>query len=159
MIVTARPSGRCDPLVRDDDGPHLPLHVPTEVHRRPRGAAVAADGTGACVSCGERFPLRVLDVVGTGYRCIRCTEQAEVAALEHGDNIDASAHLSPKHRADLRASGNRRLAIGLALLVLFVPAFLACLELGIGGHLPGLMLVGGIGFAITGWARRQAAGA
>src|SRR5436190_23906133 len=105
------------------DGP--PLHVPAEALRKPQGAAVAADGTVACVSCGNRFPLSAVDVVGQGYRCAPCGHQAHVTALEKGNpNIDAGAHLSPALRAELLHTGKLMLLGGGALLVLGVLLFI-----------------------------------
>ena len=140
----------------DHDGP--PLHVPAEALLKPKGAAVATDGTVACVSCGNRFPLSAVDVVGQGYRCAPCGHQAHVTALEKGNpNIDAGAHLSPHVRDELRRQGQLMLLGGVALLALGVLLIVLLFDTS-GMKLGGIVTAGGVGLLVTGSMRKQAAG-
>ncbi len=95
------------------DGPEL--YVPDL--SKPQGAAVAADGTAACVACGARKPVAQLDVVGQGYRCAPCSHKAEIAALAHGAS-DVGHNLSSHDRSSLRSSGIAMLFGGIGLAVL-----------------------------------------
>src|SRR6185436_17416421 len=64
----------------------LPHHPPISLDLRHRlrsmdqGRGGMAEALVACASCGTKLPLTDADVVpfGTGYRCQRCTTNAEV---------------------------------------------------------------------------------
>lgn len=148
------------PMFDDDhhDGP--PLHVPPEALRKPKGAEVGDDGKVGCVSCGERFPLSAVDIVGQGYRCAPCTQQAHVAALEHGNaNIDANAHLSRGHREELRKQAAMLLLGGVGLLLLGIVIVVATIASDSGGaKLGGIVASGGVGLLIMGGMKKSAAG-
>lgn len=125
-----------------DNGQPPPLYVPDLT--APAGAAVAADGTVACVACGSRLPIARMDVVGQGYRCAPCSHRAEIAALSTGA-VDAGANLSDTDRDQLRTAGTQTLlgGVGIAILggclVAFVPRLgIALLFLGISTGAVGL---------------------
>lgn len=102
-----------------DDDPGLPVEVPVGLDQKPAGAAVGDDGTVACVACRQRLPLAQADIVGQGYRCARCSQQASVAALAVGAS-DASAHLDDAQREGLHRSGVQLLISGLAIIALSI---------------------------------------
>lgn len=102
-------------MFNPEDDPGLPVEVPVGFDQKPAGAAVGDDGMVACVTCRQRLPLAQADVVGQGYRCPRCSQQASVAALAVGAS-DASAHLDDAQREGLHRSGVRLLIIGLAIV-------------------------------------------
>lgn len=143
----------------DHDGP--PLHVPPEALRKPKGAEIGDDGNVGCVSCGERFPLSAVDIVGQGYRCARCTQQAQLAALEHGNaNIDANAHLSRGHREELRKQAGSMLVGGAGLVLLGIVIIVAAIasDVGVGGKLGAAVAAGGVGLLVIGGMKKSAAG-
>jgi hypothetical protein len=141
----------------DHDGP--PLHVPEEALRKPKGAAVGADGKVACVSCGGRFPLSAVDIVGQGYRCAPCTHQAHVVSLDRGgENVDASAHLSRDARDHLREQGTTMLLGGAALLAVGIVIFIATIANDIGPKLGAIVAAGGVALVVTGSMKKSAAG-
>jgi hypothetical protein len=119
------------------DDPPQPLHVPDLT--KPAGAAVAADGTVACVMCGTRIALAQADVVGLGYRCAPCTRRSELHQLQMGV-ADNSANLHEGDRSALRAAARHYLGLGIAgvlgglvLMAILPRGGLVVLTLGIGG--------------------------
>jgi hypothetical protein len=101
------------------DDPGLPVEVPVGFDLKPAGAAVGGDGMVGCVTCRQRLPLAHADIVGRGYRCPRCSQQASVAALAVGAS-DASAHLDDAQREGLHRSGVQLLISGLAIVALSI---------------------------------------
>lgn len=142
----------------DDDHEGPELHVPEEALRKPKGAAVADDGTVKCISCGERFPVSAVDIVGQGYRCAPCGHQAHVASLERGVNVDAGAHLSKGTRQELMKTGKTMVLFGVVVMVLGAGLFVALLKEDIGQKLGGIIVAAGAGLAITGSMKKEAAG-
>ena len=140
----------------EHDGPEL--HVPPEALRKPKGAEVGDDGKVACVSCGERFPVSAVDIVGQGYRCVPCGHQAQVASLERGGaNVDASAHLSRNEREHLRAQGKMMMVGGGAVTVIGIALLFATFDT-VGMKVAAIAIALGIGLVVTGSIRKQAAG-
>lgn len=92
-----------------------PLEVPEHLEK-PAGAVVAADGTVACIGCGSRLALAAADVVGMGYRCPRCSNQASVQMLS-GGRSDIRAHLDERDRKKMYRDGSILVMGGLAMLV------------------------------------------
>jgi|MudIll2142460700_1097286.scaffolds.fasta_scaffold149666_2 hypothetical protein len=146
------------PMFGDDhDGP--PLHVPPEALRKPKGAEIGDDGKVTCISCGQRFPLAAVDIVGQGYRCAPCTHQAHVASLDRGGaNVDAGAHLSRGAREELRKQGTTMQLGGVALIVVGIAIFIAGISSDAGTKLGGIVAAGGAGLMITGSMKKSAAG-
>jgi DNA-directed RNA polymerase subunit RPC12/RpoP len=139
----------------DREGPEL--HVPAEALRKPKGAAIAEDGTVACVACGNRIPLAKADVVGQGYRCAPCSHQAEIANLERGITVDAGAHLSKGLREELILTGTMMQLGGVALLVVGIALIVALFDTD-GMKLGGFVAAAGAGLMITGSMKKSAAG-
>ena len=140
----------------EHEGPEL--HIPAEALRKPKGAAVADDGTVVCISCGQRFPMSAVDIVGQGYRCAPCGHQAHVASLERGANVDAGAHLSKGARADLKQQAKTLMAGGICLLALGVIILIALFDTSLGMKGGGLLIAAGVGMMITSTMKKQAAG-
>jgi hypothetical protein len=142
----------------DHDGP--PLHIPDEALRKPKGAAIGEDGKVGCISCGERFPLSAVDIVGQGYRCAPCGHQAHVASLDRGgENVDASAHLSRGLREDLKRQATGLIAGGIALVIAGIAIIAVTVAADIGTKIGGLVIAGGVGMIVTGSMKKSAAGA
>ena len=140
----------------EHDGPEL--HVPPEALRKPKGAEVGDDGRVGCVSCGERFPLSAVDIVGQGYRCVPCGHQAQVASLERGGaNVDANAHLSRGERDHLREQGKMMMLGGGVALVVGIALLVATFDT-VGMKVAAFVIALGIGLVVTGSIRKQAAG-
>jgi hypothetical protein len=140
----------------EHDGP--PLHVPPEALYKPKGAEVGDDGKVACVSCGQRFALSAVDIVGQGYRCAPCSHQAHVAGLELGrENVDAGAHLSRGERERLREQGVAMLWGGAGLVVIGAVLLIATFDT-IGMKLGGFLIALGGGLAIMGSMKKTAGG-
>jgi hypothetical protein len=122
-------------MFREDPG--RPIEIPAGFDQKPAGAAVRDDGSVTCVTCNARIPLAQADIVGQGYRCTRCSAQANVNAL--AGRSDVSAHLDDAQRAGLHRSGVRLLVGGLALIALgavilvVLPRAMKALGLCIGG--------------------------
>ena len=140
------------------DGP--PLHVPAEALRKPKGAEVGDDGKVGCVSCGERFALSAVDIVGQGYRCVPCGHQAHVASLDRGGaNVDASAHLSRGAREELRTQAKNLMMGGALLLVIgFIILMVGFASGGLGMKIGVVLMTGGAGMIGMGGMKKHAAG-
>ena len=140
----------------EHDGPEL--HVPPEALRKPAGAAVGDDGNVGCVSCGGRFPVSAVDIVGQGYRCVPCGHQAHVASLDRGGaNVDAGAHLSRDERDRLREQGKLMMIGGGVVLVLGIGLLFAMFDT-VGMKVAAFVIALGIGLLVTGSMRKHAAG-
>jgi hypothetical protein len=109
-------------VYEDDRG--LPVEIPEGFDRKPAGAAIGNDGTVACVTCGRRLPFAQADVVGQGYRCVRCSQHASVAALAGRSDVDA--HLDSAQRTALHDSGVRFLIEGIGIIVLGIVILVLC---------------------------------
>lgn len=132
-----------------------PPYVPEDTFTRPAGAAVDVDGKVACVTCAVRLPLAQADVVGEGYRCVACSGQAHVAALE-GRPGGGAAHFSEKERSTIRASGQRMARNG--VLVCLAGLLLFVILPGRAGAKAGFVVGGcGILMVVAGFTRRGAA--
>jgi hypothetical protein len=107
------------PMFGPEDDPGLPVEVPVGFDQKPAGAVVGDDGMVACVTCRQRLLLAQADIVGQGYRCTRCSQQASIAALAVGAS-DASAHLDDAQREGLHRSGVQLLISGLAIVALSI---------------------------------------
>jgi hypothetical protein len=140
------------------DGP--PLHVPPEALHKPKGAAVGDDGKVGCVSCGERFPLSAVDIVGQGYRCAPCGHQAHVASLDRGGaNVDAGAHLSRGAREELRTQAkNLQMGGGALLVVGLIVVLIGFASDGLGLKIGIIVMSGGAGMLGMGSMKKHAAG-
>jgi len=134
-------------IYRDDAPP--PLFVPDLTP--PAGAAVDADGHVTCLACGVKLPLSKADVVGLGYRCLACTEKAELAALTAGAS-DVAVNLSAGDRKALRRAGWKLIAPGVLAIVagIAVAAFASARPAG-------YLIFGGIGSCMLGFWRMRAA--
>jgi hypothetical protein len=122
-------------MFREDPG--RPIEIPEGFDQKPAGAAVSDDGMVACVTCRTRVPLAQADIVGQGYRCARCSQQASVNAL--AGRSDVGAHLDRAQREGLHRSGVQLLLGGLAMIaggiiiVVIIPAAIKAIGLSVGG--------------------------
>ncbi len=138
------------PFLADDTSP-APV-VPEDLDR-PAGAEVAADGTVACVSCRKRLAVGDADIVGKGYRCVPCGQQAQIRELQ-GGRSDIRAHLSERDRLRLYREGQRSLWGGVAMSIAGVIAipFVEYLH----PKFIGALIIGGIAIASWGYSRVRA---
>jgi DNA-directed RNA polymerase subunit RPC12/RpoP len=103
--------------------------------------------TVTCVRCGTSLPLGAADVVGTGYRCTRCTTQVEINGANDG-MADVGDDLDPGLRVKLARKAKQRVWGGLAVLgALLAPLPIALMT----GNLAVLVL-GALGVCYSPWA-------
>ena len=144
----------------DDDYDGPPLHVPAEALHKPKGAEVGDDGKVRCISCGERFAMSAVDIVGQGYRCAPCGHQAHVASLDRGGaNVDAGAHLSRGAREELRTQAkNLQMGGGLLLVIGLCVVLIGFASGGLGLKIGIVVMGGGAGMLGLGSMKKHAAG-
>src|SRR5688572_22106709 len=138
-------------IFQDDKPPEL--YVPANLDK-PAAAAVADDGTVACFTCKKRIALAVADIVGQGYRCAGCSQQAAIAGLQGGDGHDAASHLDPRERAAIRRRATETMIGGAAMIV----GGVALLPFIVIMKLSGGLIIGGIALISLGYTRKRAMG-
>lgn len=131
----------------------LPLDVPEHLEKAA-GAEVAADGTVACIGCQHRLPVAEADIVGMGYRCTRCSQQASIAMLS-GGRSDIRAHLDERDRRKMYRDGAIMVVLGIVMMI--GGTALAFTEILDEPRNALTLAVGGIGVASFGVMRIRAA--
>jgi hypothetical protein len=92
-------------------------YIPTGALHRPAGAVIQ-DGMVTCVACAKVLRVGDADIVGMGYRCVPCSQQASVAKLT--GRGDAAAHFTTTERDGLQESGAHVIWAGVGILFMGV---------------------------------------
>jgi hypothetical protein len=119
-------------------------YVPADALKRPAGAVVQ-HGMVTCVACAKILRVGDADIVGMGYRCVPCSQQASVAKLTGGG--DAAAHFTSTERDGLQESGAHVIWAGVGILFMGLLMFAGMyFRLGMAATLIGVIAIA-IGFA------------
>jgi hypothetical protein len=63
-----------------------------------------------CMQCGNQVPLNQTDIVGQGYRCMPCSQRAEVSVLQGATD---GAHMSSSSLRGARGNATASIVIGI----------------------------------------------
>ncbi len=89
--------------------------------------------TDACVFCQAVVPTNTMEVTGHGLRCLTCTQQSELAAIQNGGNM--AEHLTQDELENIASSAQKEVVSGALLTFAGAAATVASLAIGFRGKI------------------------